>query len=156
MPRNKYNDLSEDKQCRAIDLVARICCAVDLTTIVDGGVSIRNRNSMGCAFCDEKYTGSRSLDVITAAEKREAQSIFTKLIHLPNFKESKRPRIVAMISARRIINHADITELIDLETSPLGQWCLQSLHSSIRELRIASGYVALQPKNTLWQIIATN
>ncbi|CCF40655.1 protein kinase rad3 [Colletotrichum higginsianum] len=40
---------------------------------------------------------------------------------------------------RRIINHADITQLIDLETSALGQWCLQSLHSSVRELRIASG-----------------
>ncbi|KAI3544873.1 phosphatidylinositol 3 [Colletotrichum filicis] len=136
---NKYNDLSENNQCRAIDLVARICCAVDLATVVDGGASIGNHNSIGCTFCDDKYRGSRSLDVTTAAEKREAQSIFTKLIHLPNFKESKRPRIVAMISARRIINHADVTELIDLETSPLGQWCLQSLHSSIRELRIASG-----------------
>ncbi|KXH46337.1 phosphatidylinositol 3 [Colletotrichum simmondsii] len=136
---NKYNDLSENNQCRAIDLVARICCAVDLATVVDGGASIGNRNNMGCTFCDDKYRGSRSLDVTTATEKREAQSIFTKLIHLPNFKESKRPRIVAMISARRIINHADIAELIDLETSPLGQWCLQSLHSSIRELRIASG-----------------
>ncbi|UQC83200.1 phosphatidylinositol 3 [Colletotrichum lupini] len=136
---NKYNDLSENNQCRAIDLVARICCAVDLATVVDGGASIGNHNSIGCTFCDDKYRGSRTLDVTTAAEKREAQSIFTKLIHLPNFKESKRPRIVAMISARRIINHADVTELIDLETSPLGQWCLQSLHSSIRELRIASG-----------------
>ncbi|KAL2883978.1 serine/threonine-protein kinase M1 [Colletotrichum sp. CLE4] len=136
---NQYNNLSEDNQCRAIDLVSRICCAVDTTATVDGDVRIGKRKSVGCAFCDQKPGGSERLNATTVEEKREAQSIFTKLIHLPNFKESKRPRIVAMISARRIINHADVTELIDLETSPLGQWCLQSLHSSIRELRIASG-----------------
>ncbi|OHE96626.1 phosphatidylinositol 3 [Colletotrichum orchidophilum] len=136
---HQYPELSEDDQCRAIDLVSRICCIVDMAATVDGDASISGTKSLRCVFCDQKSRGSQRLNVTTAEEKREAQSIFTKLIHIHCFKESRRPRIVAMISARRIINHADVTELIDLETSPLGQWCLQSLHSSIRELRIASG-----------------
>lgn len=92
-----------------------------------------------CVVCDRRPRGNKRRTVVTTQAKSDAQSIFTKLIHLDSFKESRRPRVVAMIAMRRIINHADITQLIDLETSALGQWCLQSLHSSVRELRIASG-----------------
>ena len=44
-----------------------------------------------------------------------------------------------MIALRRLIWHSDDPELWDLERSLLGQWCLQSLQSSLRELRIAAG-----------------
>lgn len=80
--------------------------------------------------------------MIDVQTKRDVQSIFTKLVTLDCFKESRRPRVVAMIAMRRIIKHTDDPEVFDLETSALGQWCLQSLHSSIRELRIAAGYVS--------------
>ncbi|GJC97112.1 pephosphatidylinositol 3 [Colletotrichum higginsianum] len=92
-----------------------------------------------CVVCDRRPRDNKRRTVVTTQAKSDAQSVFTKLIHLDSFKESRRPRVVAMIAMRRIINHADITQLIDLETSALGQWCLQSLHSSVRELRIASG-----------------
>lgn len=96
-----------------------------------------------CDVCDRKDEGPKRPEAIDRETKREAQSIFTKLINLPSFKDSRRPRVVAMIALRRIINHTDEAELFDLETSPLGQWCLQGLHSSIREIRIASGYASL-------------
>lgn len=44
-----------------------------------------------------------------------------------------------MISLKRLIVHTDDPEVFDLETSLLGQWCLKSLQSSMRELRIAAG-----------------
>lgn len=44
-----------------------------------------------------------------------------------------------MVALRRIILHARDPEVLDLEKSALGQWCLQALQSSIRELRIAAG-----------------
>ena len=44
-----------------------------------------------------------------------------------------------MISLRRFALHCDDPEFLNLESSVAGQWCLQSLHSSIRELRIAAG-----------------
>lgn len=46
-----------------------------------------------------------------------------------------------MVCLRRLIVHADDQASLDLETSELGKWCLQSLQSSVRELRIAAGLV---------------
>lgn len=46
-----------------------------------------------------------------------------------------------MFALRRFTVHFNDPEFFDLEKSPLGQWCLQSLRSSIRELRVASGFV---------------
>jgi serine/threonine-protein kinase ATR len=53
--------------------------------------------------------------------------------------ESKQLRITAMVALRRVISHAEDSHFLDLETSAPGQWCLQSLNSSLRELRIAAG-----------------
>lgn len=44
-----------------------------------------------------------------------------------------------MIALRRIILHTHNPEMLDLEKSALGQWCLQALQSSLRELRITAG-----------------
>lgn len=66
-------------------------------------------------------------------------NIFTSLLNLPAFLESRRPRVVAMIALRRIVLHTKDAEMLDLEKSALGQWCLQALQSSLRELRIAAG-----------------
>lgn len=44
-----------------------------------------------------------------------------------------------MVAIRRIILHARDAEVLDLEKSAIGRWCLQSLQSSVRELRIAAG-----------------
>ncbi|KAL9566383.1 hypothetical protein ACKAV7_009298 [Fusarium commune] len=73
--------------------------------------------------------------------KSRIEALFTKLIRLPALAESRRPRVAAMLAIRRVILHCEDTELLNLETSGLGQWCLQSLNSSVRELRIAAGRV---------------
>lgn len=44
-----------------------------------------------------------------------------------------------MIALRRLIQHCTDEGTLDLEQSALGQWCLQALQSSLRELRIAAG-----------------
>ncbi|KAJ0162818.1 Protein kinase rad3 [Colletotrichum tanaceti] len=136
---NHYSGLSDDDKCLAIDLIARISCAVDMAATKKSLNNLKKNKMPRCVICDRRPRGNKRRTVVTAQAKSDAQSIFTKLIHLDSFKESRRPRVVAMIAMRRIINHADITQLIDLETSAPGQWCLQSLHSSVRELRIASG-----------------
>ena len=43
-----------------------------------------------------------------------------------------------MLSLRRCMNHILSSTHTDLSTSPLGEWCLRSLRSSSRELRIAA------------------
>ena len=68
-----------------------------------------------------------------------ALKLFIEIIKFPAFLGSMRPRITAMIILRRMARHWRNAELLDLEKSEAGQWCLQSLRSSVRELRIAAG-----------------
>ena len=44
-----------------------------------------------------------------------------------------------MIGLRRLLNHSDQPDFLDLEASGAGRWCLQSLNSSVRELRMSAG-----------------
>lgn len=44
-----------------------------------------------------------------------------------------------MVALRRVISHSKDSKVLDLEKSILGQWCLQALQSSLRELRITAG-----------------
>jgi serine/threonine-protein kinase ATR len=69
----------------------------------------------------------------------EAIQIFGNLIKSPAFGTAKRPRVLAMLMLKKFALHYEDPEFLDLEKSPLGQWCLGSLKSSVRELRIAAG-----------------
>ncbi|KAI3397802.1 hypothetical protein diail_10335 [Diaporthe ilicicola] len=97
---------------------------------------------------------SRILDSFLGANDAVRCSIIELLARIPcaaddtlilgsvgqhTFKESRRPRVVAMIALRRIIVHSKSPDMLDLETSAIGQWCLSTLQSSLRELRIAAG-----------------
>lgn len=44
-----------------------------------------------------------------------------------------------MIALRRLVIHCEDAAFLNIETSVPGQWCLQSLNSSVRELRVAAG-----------------
>lgn len=126
---------SDAVRCSILQLLACIGCAAD------DSLSPRSVGQRGlhCSFCskDDKWvlrspcTDSKPVEL--------AGSIFTKLIGLPEFRESHRPRIVAMIALRRIIVHSKSPEMLDLEKSVIGQWCLSALQSSLRELRITAG-----------------
>lgn len=133
---DEFEKCSQPNQSLALDLLSRICCVADN--------SARIRSPMGslsapitCPICDEGSSGSLTISPHNA--KGEARQIFSKLIRLPAFSESRRPRIAAMIALRRLVLHCEDTSFLNLETSGPGQWCLQSLNSSIRELRISAG-----------------
>jgi serine/threonine-protein kinase ATR len=61
------------------------------------------------------------------------------LLQVTTFSESRKPRVSAMVALRRIANHCNSSDFLDMEVSVAAQWCLKSLHSSLRELRIAAG-----------------
>lgn len=70
---------------------------------------------------------------------QDAADLLGSLIRWPGFQRSKRLRVLSMLSLRHIINHCGNTALVDLKADgSLGQWCLRSLQSSSRELRIAA------------------
>ncbi|KAL2181037.1 phosphatidyl inositol 3-kinase-like protein [Thermothelomyces heterothallicus CBS 202.75] len=127
-----------EDQCQLIDLVSRTACAADNTLkLVRGKQS--PMTSYLCSFCSE--TNPDVLPVAPRCEQLADMGIstFSKIIKLPKFLESRRLRVLAMIALRRLAKHSTASEFWDLEKSGPGQWCLQSLQSSIRELRIAAG-----------------
>ena len=62
---------------------------------------------------------------------------------MPRIQKYRRPRVAAMLALKRLLSHTSNIDYLDLATSPFGQWCLQVLHSSVRELRVAAGSVAM-------------
>ena len=97
------------------------------------------RNYDQCRYCD----GERSLEV-TDIPKMDCRNLFitiTNLLTLPAMQKTVRPRVTAMRSLKRILSHTDNNDHLNVKASTAGQWCLQSLKSSLRDLRIAAGYV---------------
>lgn len=69
--------------------------------------------------------------------------IFSELLQVLQTPKKKGPRIAAMITLKSLLLHASFSEHHDLTNSLYGQWCLQALRASARELRIAAGSVNL-------------
>ena len=70
-------------------------------------------------------------------------STIASLIKLPKTQKQRRPRVTAMLALKRLLSHTTNLDHLNLATSPFGQWCFQALHSSIRELRVAAGFVCI-------------
>ena len=62
-----------------------------------------------------------------------------RLIEAQVLRASKRPRVLSMIAIRHCLEQSTDASVLNLAAPPLGQLCLQSLHSSLRDLRIAAG-----------------
>lgn len=133
-----FTKLNEADRCKAIKILGQIPCAShgSLTIVHDQGGAIRDSK---CSICE----GSKPLNIIEETPDRiasqEAILIFSKLVKSAAFLDSRKPRVLAMIALKRFAVHFKNPEFVDLEVSSLGQWCLQSLRSSIRELRLAAG-----------------
>lgn len=95
-----------------------------------------------CSLCEgtnrseatEKPSGNND-DVKNGAIKALGQIIKSVDLH-----DNRRPRVLAMFTLRRFATHFNEPDFLNFEVSPFAQWCLKSLSSSNRELRIAAGY----------------
>jgi serine/threonine-protein kinase ATR len=111
--------------------------AGSLTLSYDREGNVCDRN---CSICEPRGPKSAVVANYDDALATEAIATFVKLIDLSEFEESRKPRVQAMVALHHFAMHFRDIEFLNLETSKLGQWCLKSLSSSMRELRIAAGY----------------
>ncbi|TGJ81418.1 hypothetical protein E0Z10_g7330 [Xylaria hypoxylon] len=133
-----YPNLSDRNKVRLIHLIADVCCAADetLTMITTNDDELPQFNCIDCRTLGKNPDASTCIDVTT---KKFAMEIFVSLLQTATFSESRKPRVAAMVSLRRIAKHCNSSEFSDMEVSLAAQWCLKSIHSSQRELRIAAG-----------------
>ncbi|KAK4219053.1 hypothetical protein QBC37DRAFT_469608 [Rhypophila decipiens] len=133
-----FENTNEDNQCQIIETASYLFCTAEETLeLKSNGSSLRFR----CTLCSSQVL-SPATEANDTQLKMIVFSFFSSLIKLPSFIESKRPRIFAMFALRRMARHSrrpGEAEYWDVEKPGPGQWCLQSLNSSVRELRIAAG-----------------
>ncbi|KAK3679373.1 serine/threonine-protein kinase M1 [Recurvomyces mirabilis] len=67
-----------------------------------------------------------------------AQTI-TALLQSPALRAARRPRIEAMLAIQTIARSTTKPVFLQLNDSHIGRYCISSVHSSLRELRIAAG-----------------
>src|SRR5690606_24497627 len=91
-----------------------------------------------CAICDNE-PGTLQSTKFDTPFCRAWLGAFSELVRSQPFLNSRKPRVAAMQALRRLVLHSDDPEFLNLETSVPGQWCIQSLNSSVREIRIAAG-----------------
>ena len=134
-----FTRLSEEEQCSLYTAIGQLACA-SVQTLSE--VSVGGRGRLGldkCHICDIKDTSVPA--PWEGSGSAEAFSTIISLIKLPKTHRLRRPRICAMLALKRLLSHTLKEEYLDLKRSAFGQWCLQALHSSTRELRIAAALV---------------
>jgi serine/threonine-protein kinase ATR len=138
--RTCFASLDESGRSQAIKFLSMIPCAAygSLEVTRDPAGNITHSR---CFFCEKLPTPEAKTvhNVRCQSTSKEAISILATLVKSPIFHDSKRSRVLAMIALRTFATHYTDNEFLDLEASSLGQWCLQSFQSSVRELRIAAG-----------------
>jgi hypothetical protein len=136
-----YPKLPEDSQCLLYSSLGLLACASARTLTEAPSLENNKTQQMKCTLCDDD---SRCKSAAATSENPDLEVIIytvAALIKLPKTHKYKRPRVAAMLAIKRLLSHTANLDHLDLATSPFGQWCLQALHSSIRELRIAAGLV---------------
>ena len=100
-----------------------------------------NISNWTCFLCDETPPAT---SIVLDSERcqnvcSDAVLTFAKLIKLSAFAEAQQPRVLAMVALKKYAMHFKNADFMDLKSSSLGQWCVVSLKSSSRELRISAG-----------------
>lgn len=132
--------LTEDDRCKLLELCIMLPCAGCRTLHRDEPAGTQ----VYCTICD-KFPGSEQLSTQTFWNDQypgisKALRVFLEaLIADAEFRRSRKQRTLMALVIRRVLAHIDDESVLQFG-SALGGWCLRSLKSSIRELRIAAAH----------------
>jgi serine/threonine-protein kinase ATR len=126
---DRFADCSEDEQCKIFEILGNSACksAQDTQKFVKCG---------SCEGWEHQTKAQRSLMDSELAD--QIYETFAKLLASTKDTKAPRPRIAALLALRRLLAHSGNTKHFDTKTQPLGQWCITSLRSSVRDVRLAS------------------
>lgn len=110
------------------------------TTDLSLPTDLTDWSQIHCAYCDSSEHLSPSKRKMADRQiVEESFSCIEKLYGMDEFQGSIKARIWAMMSLRRVLNHSRDVGRVNIASSLVGKWTLQSLQSTRRELRIAAG-----------------
>ncbi|KAE8338953.1 hypothetical protein BDV24DRAFT_137247 [Aspergillus arachidicola] len=131
--RNAFVSLDEQKQCDLLSTLGNIPCA--MAGEVEQLSGIAPNGALLCHVCDGE-NGVRSSRECPNIE--ELCKILAYII--PRLPRTTSLRIAAMLTLRRTLLHTSNSTYSQLASSVFGEFCLHSLRSSVRELRIVTGH----------------
>ncbi|GBF64420.1 kinase [Trichophyton mentagrophytes] len=131
-----FSNLSPVDKCIIIMNLGRLACAWTQSLCGEEYSNIAGQTYM-CKVCDCEMEKCHTKNPMSLLQFGHLRNIISSI--LPRIEDSGSCRISAMIAIRNIVNH-DLRDTEDrLDISLFGEYCLRSLKSSIRELRIAAG-----------------
>ncbi|KAJ5763195.1 hypothetical protein N7533_001876 [Penicillium manginii] len=135
---SSYAQLSEPQKSEILETVGKLSCALT-GNLVQRHSEIISRELLFCEACDG---GQQKQEAEYGGQSEEEFGHLWEIVNfiLPKLTRTPGPRIAAMIALRRILMHSTNLNQMQLSTSTSGEFCLHSLRSSIRELRIATGH----------------
>lgn len=135
--RNSFESLPEPHKSEILKLMGKFSCAVT-KNLVQKPSEIGTRETVFCHACDGEHLQPELLPERETLQFEELWSIFNFI--LPKLTRTPGPRIAAMVALKRILMHSPGSNQMHLSSSTAGEFCLHSLRSSVRELRVATGY----------------
>lgn len=136
--RNIYDGASEPERTQFLHTLGKLSCAV-VGTLARKPSRLIMRDALFCRICD---SDQHEMDHPSEEEMTGYEDLWNILnFILPRLSRTPGPRIAAMIALRRILMHSPNLNHLHLSSSASGEFCLHSIRSSIRELRVATGYI---------------
>jgi serine/threonine-protein kinase ATR len=117
-----------------------LACALAGSLVIDDKRS-GSRPSFRCPACDSDSEEAPSHPQ-TAQLARQFDDLRDTIESiLPGLQGTGKCRVAAMLTVRTLLTHDPDAEAVQIGLSPFSDFCLNSLRSSVRELRIAAGQV---------------
>ena len=134
-----FADMNAEQQKDVIVTLKAIPCAgaqiTDCKQKMDFSIS-------HCSSCSGSRRVSNGRERKSAWESDQQDGfiqVLSGLINTPSVQASRKLKALSMAAAQRFAAHLDCPVLLNLQRSEIGKWCLQSLKSSCRGVRIAAG-----------------
>ena len=137
--RYSYPHLSENDQCSFYSMFGLLACASARTLSSPTPIIAEQMLWSKCSVCDAQARTAKKNPQVQATDSEVLLSTMANLLQLPQLQKRRRTRVAAMLALKKILSHCGNVDQLDLATSAFGQWCLQALRSSMRDLRIAAG-----------------
>ncbi|KAI2845440.1 hypothetical protein CBS12448_9754 [Aspergillus niger] len=131
-----YIGLSEQDKLSLLCVLCTIPCALsgNLTDIKN----VDSEDSFTCRICDPKCRDLKSESNSQTVKSDELCQILDHIIS--NLSRTANLRIAATVALRRTLMHTSESAHMQLTSSVFGEFCLNFLRSSVRELRLTTGH----------------
>ncbi|KAF7586889.1 serine/threonine-protein kinase M1 [Aspergillus hancockii] len=144
-----FLSLNEQQKCEFLSTLSKVPCAMAGSLARLSGIA--SNGALLCHVCDYEYRGHN------VGSDKDCPSIdaLCKILAyiIPRLTRTSSLRIMAMTTLKRTLLHTSNSTHSQLTSSVFGEFCLHSLRSSIRELRVVTGSLDNETRRSNFVVI---